>query len=234
MGSRRTGEGVERVYGATEAWVDHALRTDDSLFTPGKAIWSSRWLGDLRERFLDQPDESKDSFLAKLERQLQGSPPEVYQLMAEALYVYFLIVSTQSAASESRVINTVLAWSPARVTMPDKLVAGLTPGICTPGQFFHSGRPLQVSFIVEFAQQWKVQDAVERDRLLTDPWAFREFVMQVELRSEMLRGRANAVRAQQLALLHLVFPDTFEGYSQLRPQAHDLAGVQDLRDGAHR
>ena len=211
MGSRRTRGGVERVYEAAKAWVDCALRADDSLFTPGKDIWSSRWLRELRERFLDRPDESKDSFLVKLERQLQGSPPEVYQLMAEALYVYFLIVSTQSAASESRVINTVLAWSPERVTMPEKLIAALTPGICTPGQFFHSGRPFQISFIVEFAQQWKEQEAGERNRLLTDPWEFKEFVMQVDLRSAMLRGRANAVRAQQLALLHLVFPDTFEG-----------------------
>ena len=155
MGSRRTRDGVERVYEAAKAWVDRALRADDSLFTPSEAIWSSRWLGELRERFLDQPDESKDSFLVKLERQLQGSPPEVYQLMGEAMYVYFLIVSTQSAASESRVINTVLAWSPSRVTIPQELVGGLTPGICTPGQFFHSGRQFQVSFIVEFAQQWE-------------------------------------------------------------------------------
>ena len=73
MGSRRTKDGVERVYEAAEAWVDRALRTDDSLFTPGKAIWSSRWLGELPERFLDQPDESKESLLVKLEHQLQGS-----------------------------------------------------------------------------------------------------------------------------------------------------------------
>ena len=211
MGSRRTGESVERVYEAAKAWVDCALRTDDSLFTPGAQIWSSQWLGELRTQFLEQPDETKDSFRVKLERQLEGSPPEVYQLMAEALYVYFLIVSTQSAASEARVINTVLAWSPEPVTMPEKLVAALTPGICTPGPFFHSGRPFQVSFLIEFAQQWKEQEAVECDRLLTDPWEFKEFVMGVELRSEMLRGRTNAVGAQRLALLHLVFPDTFEG-----------------------
>ena len=211
MGSRRTGEGVERVYEAAEAWVDCALRADDSLFTPGKAIWSGQWLGELRERFLEKPDESKESFLVKLQGQLEGSPPEVYQLMAEALYVYFLIVSTQSAASEARVINTVLVWSPERVAIPEEMVAALTPGICTPGQFFHSGRPFQVSFLIEFAEQWKEQEPGERDRLLADPWAFRDFVMRVDLRSKMLRRRANAVRAQQLALLHLIHPDTFEG-----------------------
>ena len=211
MGSRRTNDGVKRVYEAAKAWVDCALRADGSLFTPGEAIWSSRWLGELRERFLDRPDESNDSFRVKLERQLRGSPPEVYQLMAEALYVYFLIVSTKSAAAEARVINTVLAMSRERVLMPEKLVTALTPGICTPGPFFHSGRPFQVGFIVELAQQWKEREASERDRLLADPWAFREFIMGVELRSDMLKGHANAVRAQQLALLHLVCPDTFEG-----------------------
>ena len=65
MGSRRTGNGVEKVYTAAEAWIDRALRTDDALFTPGKPIWTSENLGELRECF---------GFYAKLERQLAGSP----------------------------------------------------------------------------------------------------------------------------------------------------------------
>ena len=41
MGSRKTHEGAENVYAAAQKWVDCALRADDSLFTPGKPIWSS-------------------------------------------------------------------------------------------------------------------------------------------------------------------------------------------------
>ena len=37
MGSRKTYEGAERVYEAAALWVDRALRSDDSLFTPGRA-----------------------------------------------------------------------------------------------------------------------------------------------------------------------------------------------------
>ena len=59
MGSRKTYDGAEKVYEAAELWVDRALRTDDSLFTPGEPIWSSRWLRELRERFLDRPDEGR-------------------------------------------------------------------------------------------------------------------------------------------------------------------------------
>ena len=55
MGSRKTHEGAEKVYAAAEAWVDRALRRDDSLFTPVKAIWTRELLGELRERFLDGP-----------------------------------------------------------------------------------------------------------------------------------------------------------------------------------
>ena len=50
MGSRLTASGTERVYEAARLWVDRALRSDDSLFTPGKPIWSRQWLGELRRR----------------------------------------------------------------------------------------------------------------------------------------------------------------------------------------
>ena len=218
MGSRRTGEDVERVYEAAEAWVDGALRADDSLFTPGAAIWSSRWLGELRERFLDQPDETRDSFPVKLQRQLAGSRPEVYQLMGEALFFYFLIVSTKSGTNEKRVIDTVLGWSPAPVPIPPRLVASLTPGIATPGQQFHSGRPFHVGFLIELAEQWREQEPSERDRLLGDPWAFKDFVMGIELRSKLLKGSGNRAHTQREALLHLVFPDDFEGIVNFEPK----------------
>ena len=68
MGTRITADGAERVYDAAALWVERALRTDDSLFTPGKAIWSSHWLGELRGRFLDDPDESNASSRGKLNR----------------------------------------------------------------------------------------------------------------------------------------------------------------------
>ena len=50
MGSRMTGPEAERVYEAAQKWVDCALRKDDSLFTPGKPIWTRDLLGELRRR----------------------------------------------------------------------------------------------------------------------------------------------------------------------------------------
>ena len=72
MGSRV--RDAETVYAAAEAWVDRGLRADDSLFTPGRPIWTTEWLDELHRRFLDRPDDSGDAFLVKLERQMEGSP----------------------------------------------------------------------------------------------------------------------------------------------------------------
>ena len=152
MRTRITGDGEERVYAAASAWVDVALRTDDSLFTPGKAVWSSRWLGELHERVLNHPDESDDESLAKYRRQLANSPPEVYQLMGEVLYFHFLIVTTKNSAREQKVIDTVLGWSPSPVEIPKELAASLTPGIASPGQYF-SGIPHMGSLQTQRAAQ---------------------------------------------------------------------------------
>ena len=210
MGTKVLREGADGVYQAAQAWVDAALRSDSSLFTPGEPIWSIRWLRELRERFLDQPDESKMKFLEKLRGQLDDGPPEVRQLMAETLYLHLLIVSTKNGSNKRHTIDTVLNWSSSPVAIPDELVAALTPGIANPGQYFHVKRPNQVGFLVEFVEQWKELEAGEPTRLLADPWAFKDFVMGRDFRSKTLTDEPNSYRTQREALLHLVFPDAFE------------------------
>ena len=215
MGTRITGGGAEKVYAAAEKWVQRALRTDDSLFTPGEPIWSSRWLGELHERFLNHPDESSDDFLEKLQQQLAGSPPEVYQLMGEILYFHFLIVTTDGIGGMRRItkqerINEVLGWSDQEIVIPAGVTAGLAPGITRPGTAFNTFRPFQVGFLIEFVEQWKEQEPNERQRLLNDPWAFKHFVMTRHLSSLLLVNNQDTPRTQRQALLHLVFPDTFE------------------------
>ncbi len=211
MGSRRAGNGVEKVYDAAQEWVDCALRSEGSLFTPGKAIWTIRNLGVLHEKFLNSPDETDGSFLDKLGKQLENSPPEVYQLMGEALYFYFLIVHTKSVTDERNVIETVLGWSTSPVEIPTELIAALTPGIATPGTAYHTFRPFQVGLLIEFVERLKQEDPSELVRIIDAPWEFKRFLMDFRPRSLLVSKYQNASRIQRQALLHLVHPDTFEG-----------------------
>ena len=214
MGSRSADEGAEHIYAASHEWIDRALRTDDSLFTPGQATWTSQNLAVLRERFLDRRDEFRGpGFFDKLELLLEGSSREVYQLMGEIVYVTYLIVwrGAMGRGKKLEYINRVLGWSPAGVSIPDHLVRGLEPGIADPGGFFRSDFAIYPGYVIEFVEHWKELEPEERVRLLSDPWEFKRVVLNVPFRSVALSSSPGGPAGQQQALLHLVFPDTFEG-----------------------
>ncbi|MCY3925442.1 MAG: AAA family ATPase [bacterium] len=204
-------EGVEKVYAAAELWVERALRADDSLFTPGTPIWTLSGLRELRERFLDRPDEGDRGFLAKLREQLEGSPPEVYQLMAEVLYVNFLIISQgrMKAQTKRNQINNVLGWGAPILTVPEAVSESLAPGIAGIRPLVQN-RHESVGFIIEFAEHWKELQPHEQQARLDDPWSFKEFVTGFGFRSRFLLDSQNTANAQMRAVLHLVHPDTFE------------------------
>ena len=214
MGSRRTGNGAEQVYAAAKAWAERGLLADDSLFTPGNAIWSPHWLGELRERFLDNPDAPGDGFFGMLQAQLADSPPEVYQLMGEVLFVNFLIIrqdAMRSATKEDR-INRVLGWSPTPVPIPANLASALSSGFLNPGRgFLAKNRPNHLGFLIVLAEQLKeLSTSDERARLLNDPWGFKSFSERIQFRIGSLQDAANGALAQKYAAYHLLFPDSFE------------------------
>ena len=221
MGSRVAG--AEPVYSAVRSFVERALLKNDSLFTPGRSIWTPRWLGELRKRFLESPDEGEGDFYDKLTIQLAGSPPEVFQLMGEVLYVHFLIASKKAMAPETKRhnIEKVLRMAPSPVEIPTTATDGLSPGICGPGPAFHTYRHFLVGFLIEFADQWKGLPPSEHGRLLADPWAFRLYLRSgivdnaahesgFQLQSALMLAKGPTARSQYEALLHLMFPDTFE------------------------
>ncbi len=213
-------------YAAAARFVDAALRQDDSLFTPGVAIWSEANLDDLHARFVAKPDESSDAFLVKFQRQLAGAPDSTFQLAAEALYVHFLIAVMSSAAKRA-VIEPVLGWMHEPVTIPTDLNAALDHGIAAPGTAFHTYRPFQLGFVIEFARAWKALPADRRDAALRDAWAFKDVLFAVP----MPKGSYT----QREALLHLVHPDTFEsivsrGHKELIATAFGRPPATDDRD----
>ena len=208
MGSRNTDDGAEQVYAAAQKWVNCALLSNDSLFTPGKPIWTPELLGELHTRVLNQPDEDAPSFLEKLEPQLTDSPPEVYQLMGEVLYVHYLPVFIKPKTKTDRV-TTVLGWSPAPVEIPTELHHGFQWGFVSLG----IGMLLthyQVGTLIETVEQWKKLRAGEAEHLARSPWAFKDFLSDLRFRSRLLENRQNKGRGEHHLLLHSVFPDSFE------------------------
>ena len=104
---------TQPVYAAAELFRAQGLQIDGSIFTPGRPVWSDAVIADLYRRFVEEPDESSDSFLVKFERQLAGADDTTIQLAAELLFVHFLFPADITGDTKRVTIDTVRGWAGA-------------------------------------------------------------------------------------------------------------------------
>ena len=204
----------DAVYEAADLWIASALRSDDSLFTPGTHIWSRERLGEARERFLDRIGEWKGAgfFEHRLPAVLDGGSAEVYQLVGEAVYVAYLIVHKSVVGQAKKMENIDLATG-KHVGIPHRLHDALESGIMTPGAFFRNNFGIHPALVIEFVDKWKAEglgdDHLDRNTPEA-PWKFKKVVMDTTLHKLVKGYTYNSPNAQRVALLHLVHPDSFE------------------------
>src|SRR4051812_8660468 len=113
--------GTDTVYDAAQTFVDAALRRDDSLFSPGTAVWALDTLNDLHERFIRHPDESARPFEVKFKEQPTLASADTIQLAAELLFVHLLATRMMHGETKRSVVEHVLSWSPRPVSIPEVL-----------------------------------------------------------------------------------------------------------------
>jgi 5-methylcytosine-specific restriction protein B len=117
-----TSEEVELVHDAARRIVRAGLELDDSLFTPGRAVWTAGNAEELHRQFVLRPLEGADSFLDKLRRQLGGGTQEAIQLAAELVYLHLLVQRDVTGATKRRLVRAVLAIGASPVELPDDLI----------------------------------------------------------------------------------------------------------------
>lgn len=190
-------------YRALERWVQCALRSDDSLFTPGRQIWSSANLDDLHRRFVGNPDEGKGDFVTKFKGQLSGAPFETIQLAAELLFIHLVTPYKRGMGGDTKkaLIEEVLSWGGAsRVGVPADLWPAFDEGFVR-DQGYSSYRPFALAYLLNFMRAWKALDLAMRNLYLSDPWSLKQFAYTLP---------APKAYGQREMLLFYIFPDSFE------------------------
>lgn len=195
------GTAHESSYAVAAYFVDQALRTAGSLFSPSLPVWTPQVLTDLRTRHTGAADVFGDRFAVRWARRLDGAPALSVQLAAEIFYVHLLFATDLSAQTKRRLVAETLAFSPDPPSVPAALDAALAGGIARTGIAFKLRRISQLGLLVEAGCQWWRLAPEARGAALDDPWAFKSW----------LRGVPHdGAQAQREALLHLVHPTTFE------------------------
>lgn len=211
-----------RTYEVAARFVDAALRRDDSLFTPGRAIWTLPLLDEIHRRFVEHEDGRADvGFEDKLRSQLSGASPDVHQAMAELLYLYYFPAHwTITGGTKRARINEVLSWSPSPVAMPADLDAALDQGVASGGAAYHNRKPAILRQLLAYLRAWKGLEQAQRDAALADPWAFEPFVASVPVTGGATYGRES--------MLHVVHPDAFERIFSRSEKWRLLEAVKEL------
>jgi 5-methylcytosine-specific restriction protein B len=218
--AKRQTVGAEVIYEVAERWVRAALASDDSLFTPGAAIWSLSNVTKLLDRTRGNPQLGGErDFEAKLRLQLEGAPNELHQLAAEQLALSFLMTIATGAARKRELVTEILGWSPRPVQIPAKIDKSFEYGLVNPGTAFNTRRPMQLWFISDFVRTLKTLSPEARTATLADPWATRELLFSLEM---------EAAQTMREGLLHLIHPDTFEAITSRADKKRLVSAFADL------
>lgn len=196
-------EHLEGTYAIAQRFVDRALLQDDSLFTPGRPIWSLAGFEELDRLYVQAFDPGEGSFEQKLRAQIGNGSSAAIQLMAEIHFVYYLPASGGVTGDTKRArIGEILSWTSPRVELPEDLAEVLDHGIGSGGVGFHTFKWASVSYFVRFGRAWKRLPAEQRERALADPWVFKSV-------TDTVPTTGGGTYARE-ALLHFAHPDTFE------------------------
>ena len=189
---------------AAELWKDRCLLGERSLFTDW-SLWTHSNFQELHSLFVENPDESKDAFVEKLERQLSPGSPDATCLWAEMTWVYRLIQGPQSMklANKRALIGKIWKWSGRDFPEDHELLSDRVfgAGDINPGTSYNTLAWMEFRFFVVAMVTWFSLDRTDRESLLADPWHFASWLDSTEFaRNRMFRH----------AILFLLFPDQFE------------------------
>jgi 5-methylcytosine-specific restriction protein B len=178
--------------------VEHGLRDGASLFEPARKAWSSATVDELYRLYNEHPDPGTDSFLVKLQRQLQGASDETILLAAELLTLHALPLGNFGQAKKGARIGEVLSWMRSPVAIPPRVDAAFGQHSWGGGTGAHTMIWKWLQDAVAFTQAWWQLSETQRSQALNDPWAWEGVVHQFP-----------AIASLREELLYLAFPGYF-------------------------
>ena len=197
-------EDAEKILDAAEHWKQRCLLDERSLFID-RSLWTLTNFKEIKARFVDKLDESKDRFEVKLERQLADCSDDVKFLWAEMTWVYHLIQLPKSmlAATKRERIVKIWEWSNQDFPKGHKLLddAVLVAGVVNPGAGYNAHCWLEFRFFVIAMMEWFSRARNKRELLLNRPWDFASWLDGTEFAAE---------RMFRHTILFLLFPNEFE------------------------
>lgn len=192
------GKSDSQVREVARSLIEHGLGDGTSLFEPARKAWSSETVDELYRLYNEHPDAGTDSFLVKLQRQLQGASDEAVLLVAELLTLHALPLRNFSRVKKRTRIGEVLSWMRNPAAVPSRVDAAFAQHSWNGGTGAHTMIWKWLQDAVAFTQAWWQLPEAQRSQALNDPWAWEGVVHQFP-----------AIASLREEVLYLAFPGYF-------------------------
>lgn len=192
-------DGLSALHTLGEEYL-RAMRSGDSVLTPGRAVWTLDAARELQTSFVDRPDVSGRTFDAKLDDQLDGASDNALQLFAELWLMSLAPLADYKPTKKRQLVRRVLDKMDQPAEMPPSVESALNASAFSGGVAFKTRRPFQLALLVRLAVS--VLSLVDRERIdaLAGP---REFAALLDTIAEPREP------AQRRAVRWLLFPDYY-------------------------
>jgi 5-methylcytosine-specific restriction protein B len=190
------------VYHAADLFRQRCLVDGTSLLWPDHRAWTVTNLDALWDAFMGHPDEGKRNFMEKWRDQLAEQPAEVHRIAADLMAFYYLFAWNIGTTAKRNGLREVISWKLAAEGEPPgmpEVDAAFEQRIGHTGIYYLTGRPWQIAYYLEFARQL-IRDGVDP----LDRGACQRL-------ADRVHTAISGSHAARHILLHLLFPDDYEG-----------------------
>ncbi|TCK63142.1 AAA family ATPase [Curtobacterium sp. PhB136] len=167
---------AELIRTASSIFVGRGLRSLDSVFAPGRAVWRADVTAELRQRFVNRPEVDGAVFLEKLATQFDGASDDAKLLMAELLCWQVLPLEQPGERKKRERVTFLLDRMEHPVTIPAEIDQAFRSWSFNPGQGISGHMFEATSMVIECVDTWLALSEDARVQALVDPAAWRDIV----------------------------------------------------------
>lgn len=213
---------IEPILNTVKIWKEKVFGPQKSLFSSTVKSWTPEAFSELVKYFVENLDESENTFWYKLERQIKPASIAAKVLMTEIIWLLLLFPYQKNwkVATKRERIQTLWSWTGLSENIPETyLTDDVLRGVGSCGQAYLTGLWYEVRYSILMFQTLLGEKDDYRTTILTDPWAWGEWLVEI---------KESDRRQFRHMISYLLFPDEYEDYSSINEKRKILSAFNSV------
>ncbi len=215
---------IEPILNVVTIWKEKVFGSQKSIFSSTVQSWTPEAFSELVKYFVENLDESENTFWDKLEKQIKPASIAAKVLMTEIIWLLLLFPYQKNwkVATKRERIKTLWNWTGLNENIPELyLTDDVLRGVGSCGQAYLTGLWYEVRYSILMFQTLLGEKDEYRTTILKDAWAWGEWLVEI---------KESDRRQFRHMISYFLFPDEYEDYSSINEKRKILAAFNSVPD----